>query len=189
MATLLRFVPSAFLSPYSDVLAQIAGIALAAAFAAVFFRRAGTTTYSERAVVVSVLVVGAVAVPNLWTSVAGADAIRASFAPPPGTGYTEKCLTDLSRPDWVQYARWVRTVVPEDVVYSGLGDMCLAFQLLPRLPARPGQDAAWQLYPAGLPPDLVTRAREQQRLPVEQRTVFVMPGSTFGAVRLEGGGG
>ena len=188
MGSLPPLVPLAVLSPYTDLLVQAAAIALAASVATVLLRRADST-FAERAAIVSVLLVGVVALPNLWSGLDRADALRAQFGAPPGVSYAEKCLSDQNRLDWVGYARWLRTVMPEDAIYSGTGDTCLAFQLLPRLPARDQAGATWDIYPGGLPGDLLVRASEQEGLPVDQRTVFLMPGSGLGAVRREGGGG
>jgi len=172
------------LVPYSDLVAQVAAVALACAIAALVLRgRIDRIGYARAAALTVAALMGAVGLGNLWAAVEGAADSREALKPPPGVSYAQKCLADQSQPHLSDYFDWLRGVMPADAIYAGTGDTCHAFQLLPRVPARPGQAAGWTVYPGELPPEALRQAERERALPDAERTVFVYPGTEHGAVR------
>ena len=172
--------------PYTDLVAEVAAVAIACAVAALVLRgRVDRVGFTRAAALTVALLMCVVGLSNLWSAVEGAADTRDALAPPPGVSYAQKCLADQSQADLAGYFDWLRGVMPADAVYTGTGDTCHAFQLLPRVPALPDHPADWVVYPGGLPGDALRRARRERDLPADQRTVFVLPGSNLGAVRTE----
>ena len=178
-----------FLLPYTELLAQIAAVAMACALAAVVLRGGIDRVGFARAAVLSIAVLmGAVSVAGLWSGLDNAADARSGLTPPPGVSYAQKCMADQSQTHMIGYLEWLEGVMPADAVYAGTGDTCYAFQLLPRVPARPGQRPDWTIYPQGLSREHHRTARRERRLPEAERTVFGEPGSGRGAVRTGSGG-
>ncbi len=171
------------LAPYSILVAEVLAVLLAGALLQRRLRvtRDSGVTGAGLAIVVVLTATG------VWQSAAGSgDGQRQSLTPPPGVTYEEKCLIDQSAPQLVGLTRLLRDAMPGDAVYTGVGDTCVAYQLLPRVPAQPGQRADWEIFPAGLPPGLRRIARGERHLPASQRTVVVTTDG-LGARRLTGG--
>jgi hypothetical protein len=172
------------LVPYSDLVAQVAAVAIACAIAALVLRgRIDRVGYARAAALTIAALMAAVGLGNLWSAVEGAADTRTAFKPPPGVSYSQKCLADQSQAHLTGYFDWLRGVLPPDAIYAGTGDTCYAFQLLPAVPARPGQLANWTVYPDKLPPDALRQARRERDIPTAERTVFVYAGTERGAVR------
>jgi hypothetical protein len=174
--------PDSLLFPYSQLVLQ----ALAVLFAGVVLARFAGRTPAQSVGLAGGLFVAVVAASSLWLLASGSGASqRNALAVPAGMGLEEKCLGDQSTQQLIPLGRLINQVVPPDAVYSGVRDPCLAFQVLPRLPARPGQRADWKVYPDGLPPALRRQARRQSSLPDAERTVFATP-EGLGIRRLPG---
>jgi hypothetical protein len=171
---------AAFLVPYSTLVIEVLGVLLAGVL---LCRYAGLSLPAATGITGAMLVLLLTA-PALWqAAVKDGDLQRAGLAAPPGVGAREKCLVDKGTGQLVPFAAWLRVRLPEDAIYSGVEDTCLVYQLLPRLPARPGQRADWVVYPQGLPRAERRLLRSERTLPPAQRTVFVTAGG-LGARRL-----
>ena len=142
---------------------------------------------SAAVVVAGMVIVVALTATGVWQSAAGGgDTQREGLLTPPGVAYEEKCLLDQSMPQLVELTRLLRERLPADSVYSGVSDTCVAYQLLPRVPARPGQSADWEVFTAELPAELRRTLRRERGLPPSEQTVIATPAG-LGAHRLADG--
>lgn len=172
------------LAPYSTLLVQVIAVVLAGALLQHHFRGALSVAVMSAGLAIVIILTAS----GVWGSAAGGgDTQRQGLMTPPGVAYEEKCLLDQSRPQLVELTRLLREILPADAVYAGVSDPCVAYQLLPRVPARPGQAADWEVFTEELPPDALQALREERGVPPADRTVVATPAG-LGARRLTGGG-
>jgi hypothetical protein len=173
----------ALLTPYSTLLVEV----LAVLAAGVLLQRRFGGTLGGGVLTVGLAIVVVLTATAAWQSAAGGgDAQRQGLVPPPGVSYEEKCLVDQSTPQLVELTRLLRDRLPPDAVYTGVGDTCVAYQLLPRVPARPGHPADWEVFTAAMPAEVRRTLREERSLPPSERTV-IATAAGLGARRLTGG--
>jgi hypothetical protein len=171
------------LTPYSTLLVEV----LAVLGAGLLLQRRFGGTVAAGVLTVGLALVLVFTATGVWQSTAGGgDVQRAGLVPPPGVTYEEKCLVDQSTPQLIELTRLLRERMPSDAVYTGVDDTCVAYQLLPRVPARPGQAADWEVFTEELPAEVRGTLRAERGLPQAERTV-VATSTGLGARQLTGG--
>jgi hypothetical protein len=121
------------------------------------------------------VLLGVVALSQLWGSAGSFDVVRSRLPVAPGTAEREQCMIEGGHPDLIPFARWINARVPPgaEIAYvtRSFDRPCFQFALLPR---RMVSDVATARYVMYLDPPREEdrkRLRREHRKPASDREI------------------
>jgi hypothetical protein len=164
------------ISPYTDLVLSMAGIAGGGLAIATLLGR-------PRAVLTGVLLaavtlLSVLAIPSLFRGAAGFEAARKGLNNPHDQVRHEKCFWDRGFGWQVGFMFWTQSRIPDDATYTfdsrTIDHACFALSLLPRQLVRRSANPEWTIVLRRFNRRLRQRIEEERGLPEEQRSVFVL---------------
>jgi hypothetical protein len=164
------------ISPYTDLVLSLAGIAGGGVMIATLLGRPRALYTGVLLGVVALLSV--LAIPALFRGAAGFEAARNGLHNPDPSVRHEKCFFDRGFEWQLGFMLWTQSRIPDDATYSfdsrTIDRGCFALSLLPRQLVRRTADPQWTIVLRRFDSELRERIESERALPEEQRTVFVL---------------